>query len=298
MLDYLPTTLTLAAYVLHVLGERRAVVLTGRPRDRRAPARALTFYAGLATIMIALASPLDALAEKLFWAHMIQHLLLFAVAAPLIVLGHPWMSMWRPLPLRLRRALARTVMRSHHCAPLRALARILARPSGAWLAFNVNLLFWHLTGPYDLTLRNIDAHVLEHSTFLLFGILFWAQVFGASPASTALAYSWRIAYVGSAMLTNVGLSIYLAFAQHPLYSPYAMLVHRPGGISALADQQIGAGIMWTAGDMPFAIAIALLVHRWLAEQEATNVGVGALAAGPADREPVSGASPPLELESR
>jgi putative membrane protein len=292
MLDYLPSALTAAACVLHVLGERRAVVLTGRPRDRRDRLRALSFYGGLATIMIALESPLDALAEKLFWAHMIQHLLLFAVAAPLIVLAHPWMSIWRPLPLRLRRALARTAMRSPYLAPLRALFRVLAQPAGAWLAFNLNLLFWHLPGPYDLTLRNIDVHVLEHATFLLFGILFWAQVIGASPATKALSYTHRIGYVGAAMLTNVGLSIYLAFAQHPLYSPYAMLAHRPGGISALADQQIGAGIMWTAGDLPFAIAIALLVARWLAEQETKAIRFGTLLTGSVDGERVPRGSPP------
>lgn len=298
MVDYLPLDLTLLAFVLHLAGERRAVVITGRARDRRSRSRALTFYAGLVTILIALQSPLDALADKLFWAHMIQHLLLLTVAAPLIVLGHPWMSMWRPLPLRLRRALARTVVRSPHLAPLRALLGVLASPAGAWLAFNVNLLVWHLPGPYDLTLRNIDVHVLEHSTFLLFGILFWAQVIGASPASSPLPYLWRIAYVAGAMLTNVGLSIYLAFAQHALYSPYAMLAHRPGGISALADQQIGAGIMWTAGDMPFAIALALLVHGWLAEQERGTLRPGALLAGPADGDRLAAGSPPVELESR
>ena len=298
MVNYLPTDLTLLAFVLHLLGERRAVALTGRPRDRRARSRALTFYAGLATILVALQSPLDALAAKLFWAHMIQHLLLLTVAAPLIVLGNPWMSIWRPLPLRLRRALARTVVRSPYFAPPRALLGVLARPAGAWLAFNLSLLLWHLPGPYDLTLRNIDVHVLEHSTFLLFGILFWAQVIGASPASSALAYSWRIAYVAGAMLTNVGLSMYLAFAQHPLYSPYAVLAHRPGGISALADQQIGAGIMWAAGDIPFAIAVALLLHRWLVEQEATTPRLEALVAVSVDGEGVPGAGPPVELRSR
>jgi Cytochrome c oxidase caa3 assembly factor (Caa3_CtaG) len=80
------------------------------------------------------------------------------------------------------------------------------------------------------------------------------------------------------MLINVGLSIVLAFAQHPLYGPYAELAHRPGGISALADQQIGAGIMWAFGDLPLAIALALLVHGWLATQEARTPHLAELAA--------------------
>lgn len=236
--------------------------------------RALSFYAGLATILIALSSPVDALADKLFWAHMIQHLLLLNVAAPLIALGTPWISMWRSLPLGLRRPLARTFVRSRRLALVRALFHAIARPTGAWLAFTLSLVLWHLPGPYDLTLRREPVHILEHTSFLVFGVLFWAQVTASPRARTALPYKRRIVYLASAMVTNIGLSMYLAFAQHPLYAPYAELAHRPGGISAIADQQIGAGLMWTAGDMPFAIAIAFLIHRLLAESELRTARLG------------------------
>ncbi len=275
MIDKLPTALALLALGLHLLGERRAAVLTGRPRDTRARTRACSFYAALVIIVLALQSPLDSLSEKLFWAHMIQHLLLLVVAAPLIVFAQPWMSIWRPLPLGFRRALARTAVRSPLMAPLRALFGALASPAGAWLAFNVNLVVWHLPGPYDLTLRNVDVHVLEHTTFMAFGILFWAQVMALPPARSRLAVLPRMAYVASAIVPNIGLSMYLSFAQHPLYSAYATLGHRPGGISALADQQIGGGIMWTAGDMPYAIAIAVLFQRWFAETEAMTARLDA-----------------------
>jgi len=284
VIDYLPTALTLVAFALHVLGERRAVTLTGRRRDRAERRRALTFYAGLLAVLVALQSPIDSLADKLFWVHMIQHLLLLVVAAPLIVLGEPWMSIWRPLPLAFRRTLARTVVRARWLAPVRALFAALASPAGAWLAFNVTLVVWHLPGPYDLTLRNLDVHVLEHTTFLACGILLWAQVAALAPARGRLSIVGRIVYVAAAAVVNVGLSAYLAYHQHPLYAPYANLAHRPGGISALADQQMGAGFMWTAGDMPFAIAIALLVHRWLGVNEARTARLGALAAGSAERE--------------
>lgn len=275
MVDDLPLVLIVVVFSLHLLGERRAAARTGRPRDRRARRRALTFYAGLLTILVALTGPIDALAGQLFWVHMIQHLLLLVVAAPLIVLSRPWASLWRPFPLRWRRPVARTLARSPFCAPIRGSARALNRPPGAWIAFNLNLVFWHLPGPYDLTLQNIYVHILEHTTFLLFGILFWLQVTKAK-----LPYSLRIGYIAATMLINVGLSIVLAFAQHPLYGPYAELAHRPGGISALADQQIGAGIMWAFGDLPLAIALALLVHSWLATQEARTPHQAGLAADP------------------
>ena len=274
MIDYLPTALVLLAFALHVNGERRAAVRTGRPRSREARHRALMFYAGLVAILIALSAPVDSLADRLFWVHMIQHLLLLVVAAPLIVLGQPWMSIWRPLPLGFRRGVAGTAIRAAWLAPLRGAFRALSSPVGAWLAFNLALVIWHLPGPYDLTLRSSYVHALEHATFLAVGILFWSQVTALAPVREGLPIPKRIGYVASASVVNIGLSMYLAFAQHALYGAYASLAHRPGGISALADQQMGAGFMWTAGDMPFAIAIALLVQSWLAANEAATARLG------------------------
>jgi putative membrane protein len=291
MADSLPLGLTWVALALHLIGERRAVVLTGRPRDRRARSRALMFYAGLLAIFLALGSPIETLAEKLLWAHMIEHLLLLLVAAPLIVLSAPWMSLWRPLPLGFRRAVAKTVVRSPYLAPVRAIGRALGRPLGAWLAFCVNLVLWHLPALYDLTLRNTTVHALEHITFLLFGIVFWAQVIPSPPFKPSLSYVGRIGYVAAAMIPNVGVSMLLAFSSSPLYAPYAELAHRPGGISALADQQIAAGIMWSAGDLPFGIAIALLVHLWLAEHEARTSRLGAPGVG-AGQDSLVGQGPP------
>jgi hypothetical protein len=84
-----------------------------------------------------------------------------------------------------------------------------------------------------------------------------------------------------------------------LYPHYADLVHRPGGISALTDQQIAAGIMWSAGDVPFGIAIAWLVHGWLSEQERRTRDLDELAAVPADDPSVADRpTPEAALEPR
>jgi putative membrane protein len=290
MVDYLPAALIVAAFALHLAGERRAAARTGRPRGRRARRRAFTFYAGLLTVLVALTGPLDALSGRLFWVQMIQRLLVLTVAAPLIALGRPWISLWRPFPPWARRPVTRAVALSPFWAPVRWLFRALARPPGAWLAFSINLLFWHLPGPFDLALRNSWVHFLEYSAFLLFGIFFWILVTGSSRAASRFSHARRIGYLGTAMVTNVGLSIFLAFSQHPLYAPYAELAHRLGGISALADQQIGAGVMWAAGDVPFAIVLALLVQQWLAAHEATMARLGRL---PLDATPPA-TDPPLD----
>jgi len=263
MADSLPLGLTWAAFWLHLLGEHLAVRRTGRPRSRLARRRALAFYAGLLAIVAAIATPIEALSKQLLWTHMIQHVLLLSVAAPLIVLGAPWMSLWRPLPLGMRRALARAVVLSPRSAPVRSVWRVLSRPLVVLLVYSVNLLAWHLPVLYDLALGNTDVHAVEHLTFVGFGILLWAQVIASPPFRPSLAYPGRVAYLVAAMIPNVALSMLLAFSRSPLYPFYAHLAHRPGAISAITDQQIAAGIMWSFGDLPFAIAIVVLVVRWL-----------------------------------
>ncbi len=263
MADSLPLGLTWAAFWLHLLGERVAARRTGRPRDRLARRRALAFYAGLLAIVVAIASPIETLSKQLLWTHMIQHVLLLSVAAPLIVLGAPWMSLWRPLPLGMRRTLARALVLSPRSAPVRAVSRTLSRPLVALAVYGANLLTWHLPALYDLALRNSDVHAAEHLTFVGFGILLWAQVLASPPLRPSLTYPWRVACLVAAMIPNVALSMLLAFSRSPLYPFYAHLTHRPGGISAITDQQIAAGIMWSFGDLPFAIAIVVLVVHWL-----------------------------------
>ncbi len=277
MADSLPLGLTWAAFWLHLLGERVAVRRTGRPRSRLARRRALTFYAGLLAIVLAIATPIETLSKQLLWTHMIQHVLLLSVAAPLIVLGAPWMSLWRPLPLGMRRAVARALVLSPRCAPVRSVWRALRRPLVVLALYSVNLLAWHLPALYDLALRNTDVHALEHLTFIGFGILLWAQVIPSPPFKVSLAYPRRIAYLVAAMVPNVVLSMLLAFSRSPLYPFYADLAHRPSGISAFTDQQIAAGIMWSFGDLPFVIAIVVLSVRWLGQvdEDAAELPAGA-----------------------
>ena len=131
---------------------------------------------------------------------MVQHLLLLGVAAPLLALSAPWLRIWRGLPLGWRRALARTLVTGRWSAPLRRLARTLARPAEAWVVFTVNLLFWHLPWLYDLALRNQAVHDLEHATFLGFSILYWAMVIDSSPFRSRLSQLERVARCSSRQL--------------------------------------------------------------------------------------------------
>jgi cytochrome c oxidase assembly factor CtaG len=235
-------------------------------RRRRGDLRAVWFYAGLATILLAVDSPLDGLADRSFAAHMTQHVLLLTVAPPLIVLAAPWPRLWHPLPLRFRRAVARFVVRDPRARPLRTAARVLGGPAAAWIAFDANLVLWHLPALYDATLRNAAVHDAEHLLFLGTGLLLWAQVLDSPPLHARLDDLRRAGYLALATLVSWALAVVLAFAPHPLYHPYAALVHRPGGLSALADQHIAAGVMWVPGSLAFSIAIVAFVLRLTAAE--------------------------------
>jgi cytochrome c oxidase assembly factor CtaG len=247
-------------------------VLGSRGRWHPKPLEALAFFAGLLTIVIALDSPIDDYADDLFWVHMLQHVLLLTVAPPLVLLGRPWPRMWRALPLGPRTQVARAVARAGWTAPLRA----LARPLPAWILFNATVVLWHLPAAYDLTLTNGAVHVLEHAMFFFTGLLFWARVIDPGPLRPRLVWPARIAYAAGAMVVGWVLAITLVIIPHPIYGYYAALTHRPGGLTAIEDQQIAAGVMWVLGSLAYTVTFVLGFYRWLEPDRSTSSPSSAL----------------------
>ena len=223
-----------------------------------------TFFLGaVIALLLASSAPIDNLSSRLFWVHMIQHLLLLVVIAPLLVAGAPLLPLWLGLPRWARRLVKRLKAG-------RAFYRVgqwLRQPAISCALLIIGMWAWHWPALYDLALTNSVIHDwCEHATFLAVSFLFWTQVIPSPPLHPRLGYPGRIGCVGIAIVQNLVLAVLIGFAQTPLYAPYAHLAPAPGGLSALQDQQLGAGIMWTFGDLPFAIAFSVLVHRWLASQ--------------------------------
>jgi cytochrome c oxidase assembly factor CtaG len=195
---------------------------------------------------------------------MVSHVLLLMVAAPLLVLARPWLRLWRSLALGARRPLARGLLWERRVAPLRWAWRSLGAAAPSFVLFTVVLGAWHVPALFDATLRSAALHALEHSLFLLAAVMFWKQVIDSPPLHARLGAPQRLAYVTAGMVASWVLAVVLALAPHPLYGVYAHEAVRPGGISAMADQQIAAGIMWVPGSITFVIVIFAYVHRWLA----------------------------------
>ncbi len=270
-----PLVLVIDLALLYWLGDRRTVTPLRAKRERRW--QRACFYGALAVLAIALSSPLEILSEQLFWAHMVQHVLLLVVAPPLIVLARPWIRLWRALPLDLRRSLARGLGQSPRTRWLRSLNSALGSPPVAFVSFSAVLLLWHIPTLFDATLRSSGLHALEHTLFFTTAVMFWKQVIDSPPLHAHLTTLARAVYLVGAMVVSWLLAIVLALAPHPLYSFYAHEASRPGGISALSDQRIAAGIMWVPGSITFVIVIFVYVHRWLAPAPPVPTGTPRLA---------------------
>ncbi|MBX5470387.1 MAG: cytochrome c oxidase assembly protein [Thermoleophilaceae bacterium] len=242
-----PTLAGALAACLYVAGVRRAA---------RWPAwRSASFLAGVAAALLALCSGLDTYADTLLTLHMVQHLLLTMLAAPLIVAASPVALALRALPGRSasRRGLL-ALLRSR---PLRA----LASPPVAWLLFTGTTLATHLTGFYSLALRHDAVHSLEHALYLGTALLFWVPLLDADPlVSRPLGLVGRSVYLLAAMPAMAFVGAVMSFSDHPLYAEYVAPA-RALGRSALSDQKDAGALMWVGGKL--AMALLLLVSAWL-----------------------------------
>lgn len=253
--------------------------------------RDASLAAGLLALVLALQEPLDGYADKLFWAHMVQHVLLLAVVAPLIVLAAPWARVWKALPLSWRRPAARWALLSGGAAPLRGAWRALGAPAVAWALLSADIIAWHIPAAYDLTLRSDPVHYTEHATYLLFGMLAWGQVIDSPPFRSRLNPPRRCAFVLATLIPGWVLAMMLAFSTTPWYSAYAHLATRPGGISALTDQHLAAGVMWVPAALPWALAVFILLYRWLADADWDSPAVPVASRDILGGEPPGGGTP-------
>jgi putative membrane protein len=217
------------------------------------------FALALAAVGVALISPLSALSSALASAHMVQHLLLVLVAAPLFALSAPSSTLLRGSPLVVRQASGRW-RRRLGLAP--SSWRMLRHPATVWLLAVGTLWFWHAGVVYDAALEAHVLHVLQHVTFLVTGVLFWRVVIGAR-GTGRVSPGLGVLLVFGMALQSVFLSVLLTFAPRPWYSAYVTTT-TPWGLQPLADQQLAGVIMWVPAGLVYLGAALFLLHSWLA----------------------------------
>ena len=233
--------------------------------DRAHPAnpvprrRSVAFLAGLGVIAVALMSGIDAYDTTLFSVHMVQHLLLTLVAAPLIALGAPITTLLRAATPDVRRRVILPILHSR-------VMRVLSFPVVSWLAFAAVMWGTHFSPLFDLSLEQPLVHDLEHALYLGAGLLFWWPAVGLDPSPWRMPHPVRAMYVFLQMPQNTFLAVAILGSSVPLYAHYATLV-RSWGPSALEDQQQAGGLMWIGGDVLFLAAMAAILAGWMIHEK-------------------------------
>jgi putative membrane protein len=234
-----------------------------RHSGARYQARAALFALGYCALLVALLSPLHAVGEELFSVHMVQHLLLTLVAAPLLLLSNSMPVLLWAVPVRYRATVGGLVGRP---GAARSALRWLARPLIAGMLFVITQWAWHQPAAYQWALENRWAHYLEHVTFFGTALLFWWPVIGAAPLPSPLGYPARMAYTFLGWMPNTLLGAGISMSHNPLYPLYVTSAAR-FGVDPAVDQQLAGLIMWIPGDVLFAAILLLLLVAYLKDEE-------------------------------
>jgi putative membrane protein len=214
--------------------------------------RTVLFVTAIATLFIALISPLDALSNSLFSAHMVQHLLLILIAAPLLVVSRPLSPLLRGLPQRWRNAFGSLMQ-----IPFAQL--IWARLTGAIVVLLIHLvalLMWHVPGLYSAAINHHWIHILEHASFFITAALYWWVLYNADH------FGGRIFSVFIVMMASGLLGALMTFASVPWYPDHAPYV-AAWGLTPLEDQQLAGLFMWIPAGTLYVAIMALLLGTWL-----------------------------------
>lgn len=244
--DPLIGTLMAASAVLQLAGSARM----GPARASIAPPwRVEAYWAAIASMALALFSPIDAHADNSFAWHMLQHLLLMLVAAPLLALSNAHFVALYALPMPLRRRIGKAI---GHVPGARQSTRHTLAPWLAAAAFVAGLWLWHAPAMYEAALGNRWIHSAEHLVFLFTAAFFWRMVITAGDRRLSLGSSVLL-------VTMVGLqgnlmAALITLAPQPLYASYA----GPGG---LVDQQWAGLLMWVPAGLIYLVSTLLALRR-------------------------------------
>jgi cytochrome c oxidase assembly factor CtaG len=267
-----PFVIVVAVLVIwHEIGLARLARRSRPDRTRQRRRRSWLFYGGLAVLLLTVASPIDYWADGYFFIHMIQHLLLMFAAPTLVVAGAPGQPLLGGLPGRTGQAVTRGALRGAWSRPPRAAGAFLLRPWVAVTLFSGVMIFWHVPALFDLATNNQAVHIwLMHGSFFAAGVLFWLQFIPSPPFRRQMSdVSQAVALIGTNLVMWVlamSMSIFTQVSWYPVYGHARGITLPP-----IADQQIGAAILWMCGDFWAVPALVLVMRRIIG----TGGGAGA-----------------------
>lgn len=225
------------------------------------PVRAFCFYASILMCALALLSPIDVMAESLSWAHMVQHLLIMAVAAPLFILGAPGIAYIWALPQSGRKKANIAVQTVRK---LRPSFYFLIQPILLWGLYAATLWIWHLPSMYQWALGDKWIHDLQHLSFFASACLFW-RVLLDPVFKLKLGRGVALIYIFATSLHATLLGVFMALAPSAWYQDYVGRT-QAWNLNALEDQQLAGLIMWMPACAVYVLVTAFIFYSWLADQ--------------------------------
>ena len=214
------------------------------------------YWVGWVWLVLALLSPIHALSEVLFSAHMVQHEILMLICAPLLVLGRPVVAFVWALPPSWRRHTGQLMK----TAPAATLWTWLTRPFNAWWIHAIALWGWHAPALFRATLTSDLIHALQHMSFLGTALLFWWSLFRRHENRST--YGSAVFYIFTTAVHSSILGALLTFSPTPWYSPYISTTP-VWGLTPLEDQQLGGLVMWIPAGFVFVAAGLVFFGKWM-----------------------------------
>lgn len=266
---------------IHERGLRSLNRRSLRDHARRRRRRMWLTYAGLAVLALSVVSPLQYWAMQYFWIHMLQHVSIMLAAPALYVAGAPVLPLVHSVPVRLRRRLLRRMFLGPGWHPVRKVGAILMSPVFAVVFFNVVMVVWMIPGIFNPIMASTDLHIgVMLSTFFLSGLLFWFQFIPSAPFRPTLS---PFGQAGALLATNLIMTVIAIilsfFTSVPLYNFGAAMLgmgSMPGmsmpviTLNRVADQQIGAAILWVCGDFWCFPALFMAFRRSLVDDNRSD----------------------------
>jgi putative copper resistance protein D len=251
---FLPLALAVAAG--YVVAARQVGVR--HPDSRWSPRRTLAFLLGLLAVVVATDSVVGVYEGVLFYDHMIQHLLLIMVAAPLLAMGAPAELLERSTSGELHRMVSGALSSK--------VAEGVAHPVVDFVLYAFLIPVCHLTGFFNLTLQHPAVLALEHLLFLAVGYLFWRHVVAIEPSRHRLHPGVRLLFLALAVPVDTFTGLTLASTVHEMFPAY-LAQHRTWGPAPVLDLHIGGDIMWVGGDVLMFIGMVPVAILWVRLEE-------------------------------
>ncbi len=222
--------------------------------------RLVAFVTGLALVAVVIVGPVGAFDDDFMWAHMVQHIVLMMVAAPLLVLGAPVLLLLVACPPGPRRRYVVPVLRSR-------VVRWLTLPTVGWVLYVGTVVGAHFSPFYNYALTHPLVHdYVEHSLFLTVALVYYYPLVGANPVPHGPAPLAKIVSLFLQMGPMALTGFFIYSARSVLYPAY-LDAERPFGPDALGDQQLAGGIMWCSAMVIDVVWLSLAIRAWLRSEE-------------------------------